>query len=186
MGRSNQPEHGRHSQIASSNNETGRNFGLGLDIRRCNILDASFWAREVDTSHMNQRGWVLQERLLAPRVLHFCQGQVAWECGQIDAAECLPHGVSSMELIADDLRARTRPKTPIPEEYGPKPLNIDHLNASDTAHEDWKRIVETYSLYELSKQTDKSIALVGIAKMISRQIPGYMLLASQLEKYLVN
>jgi hypothetical protein len=172
-------------KLRSSNSETGRNFGLGLDIRRCNILDASFWAREVDTAHINQRGWVLQERLLAPRVLHFCQGQVAWECRQIDAAECLPHGVPSMELIADDLRVRTRPKALIPEEYGPKPLNIDHLNASDTAHEDWKRIVERYSLHELSKQTDKLIALAGIAEMMSRQIPG-IYVAGMWEKYLAS
>jgi hypothetical protein len=88
-------------------------------------------------------------------------------------------------LIADDRRVRTRPKAPIPEEYGPKPLNIDHLNASDTAHEDWKRIVERYSLYELSKQTDKLIALAGIAEMISRQIPG-VYVAGMWEKCLAN
>jgi hypothetical protein len=92
-------------------------------------------------------------------------GASSWECRQIDAAECLHHGIPS---IADDPRIRTRPKALIPEEYGPKPLKFGHLNASDTAHEDWKRIVERYSLYELSKQTDKLIALAGIAEMMSR------------------
>src|SRR6187402_2210908 len=56
-------------KLRSMNGERGQNFGLGVDIRRCNILDASFWAREVDNAHINRRGWVLQERLLAPRVL---------------------------------------------------------------------------------------------------------------------
>jgi Heterokaryon incompatibility protein (HET) len=172
-------------KLRSSNGEKGRNFGLGLDIRRCNILDASFWAREVDNAHINQRGWVLQERLLAPRVLHFCHGQIAWECRQIDAAECLPHGVPSMELREGDLKVRARSKTLIPDEYGPKPLNLDHLNASDCAHEGWKRIVERYSVYELTKQTDKLIALAGIAEMMSRQISG-LYVAGMWEKYLAS
>lgn len=172
-------------KLQSNGEMGGRNFGLGLDIRRCNILDASFWSDKVDHAHINKRGWVLQERLLAPRVLHFCHGQVAWECRQLDAAECLPHGVPSMEISFDNLKVRTRPKTLLPDEYGPMPLDIDHLSASDRAHEDWKRIVDRYSTYELTKRSDTLIALAGIAELMSTKIPGRYV-AGMWEKYLAS
>ena len=39
------------------------------------------WAASVDgpASPLNGRGWVLQERLLAPRTLHFGREQLFWE-----------------------------------------------------------------------------------------------------------
>ncbi|KAI1416501.1 HET-domain-containing protein [Hypoxylon sp. FL1857] len=34
------------------------------------------------------RGWVFQERVLAPRVLHFCSDELVWECGEQICCEC--------------------------------------------------------------------------------------------------
>ena len=34
----------------------------------------------VDQSPLSQRGWVTQERLLPPRILHFTNSQIMWEC----------------------------------------------------------------------------------------------------------
>lgn len=34
------------------------------------------------------RGWVFQERVLSPRVLHFCKHELVWECGQESLCEC--------------------------------------------------------------------------------------------------
>jgi hypothetical protein len=34
------------------------------------------------------RGWAFQERILAPRVLHFCESELVWECRQISTCEC--------------------------------------------------------------------------------------------------
>lgn len=42
---------------------------------------------------VNIRAWVVQERLLAPRVLHFGQTQVIWECRELSACELYPHGL---------------------------------------------------------------------------------------------
>lgn len=39
-------------------------------------------------SPLNDRGWTLQERLLAPRVLHFGTSEMAWECAEKIACEC--------------------------------------------------------------------------------------------------
>jgi hypothetical protein len=51
------------------------------------------WKQEVADAPLNQRAWVVQERLLAPRVLHFGQQQLLYECCEFDACEQYPHGL---------------------------------------------------------------------------------------------
>jgi hypothetical protein len=85
----------RNSDIGERNIDSDRKF-----LRRCTILDSkcgivvavvqklthsrlvSSWTNHIDKAPVNRRGWVLQERLMAPRVLHFCHDQVAWECSE--------------------------------------------------------------------------------------------------------
>jgi hypothetical protein len=42
---------------------------------------------------LNRRAWVLQERLLAPKTIHFGNDQVYWECGNGIAAESHTKGI---------------------------------------------------------------------------------------------
>ena len=47
------------------------------------------------------RGWVFQERVLSPRVLHFCADEMVWECNSATRCECgglLPYS-SARELF---------------------------------------------------------------------------------------
>lgn len=39
------------------------------------------------------RGWIMQERILAPRLLHFGPNQILWECRQCVAMEIHPDGI---------------------------------------------------------------------------------------------
>jgi hypothetical protein len=147
-----------------------RRLGPEALVERCRLQDASFWERKVDDAPVNKRAWVLQERLLAPRVLHFCKDQIAWECRHVDAAESFPHGISNMELKSGIIAKRTRLKALISEDYGPSPLARDLLEESHAAHENWKRVIERYSTTGLAKPEDKLIALAGIAELISHRI----------------
>ncbi|KAL5120569.1 hypothetical protein ACEQ8H_001588 [Pleosporales sp. CAS-2024a] len=52
-------------------------------LRECTLVDASLWITRVNEGPVNKRGWVLQERLMSPRVLHFCRDQIAWDRGII-------------------------------------------------------------------------------------------------------
>ncbi|KAF4943560.1 hypothetical protein FGADI_13318 [Fusarium gaditjirri] len=45
------------------------------------------------------RGWVYQERLLAPRVLHFCQSELVWECLKETTCECSCFNPTSMPKV---------------------------------------------------------------------------------------
>ncbi|PQE11538.1 heterokaryon incompatibility protein [Rutstroemia sp. NJR-2017a BVV2] len=53
-------------------------------IRRDDLSD---FRRGVDRAILNTRGWVLQERLLSRRILHFGAEQLYWECCQRAASE---------------------------------------------------------------------------------------------------
>jgi hypothetical protein len=57
---------------------------------RPTILDYEYWKHLVEDEPLIRRAWVVQERLLAQRVLHFGSNQLFWECSQKDASEDLP------------------------------------------------------------------------------------------------
>ena len=170
---------------AHSPRKAKHEIGFEAPIRRCTIRDLSFWDRKVDDASVNKRAWVLQERLLAPRVLHFCEDQIAWECSHLDAAESLPHGVSKMELKSGEVKERVRLKSLVPDDFGPKPIEIDAMRTSYAAHEDWKRIVERYSRTRLTLAKDKLIALAGITQMMATRISG-LYVAGLWEQYLAS
>ena len=54
--------------------------------------DLSDFRRGVDLAPLNGRGWVLQERLLSRRILHFGADMLYWECCLRSASELCPLG----------------------------------------------------------------------------------------------
>ncbi|KAF2014864.1 HET-domain-containing protein [Aaosphaeria arxii CBS 175.79] len=156
--------------------------------RECTVLDPTFWTDRVDKAPVNKRGWVVQERILSPRVLHFCEDQVAWEClgsngcKGFDFAEGQPLGLSNFQLtergIVEALRLKavhfehslSRPQ----ESQSPIDQSNDNAVHSSSAQEralkEWARIIETYSKTSLTNPEDKLIALSGMAKNMFKEI----------------
>jgi hypothetical protein len=120
------------------------------------LLDAGIWWKHFKNAPLNRRAWVLQERLLAPRVLHFDRDQLVWECSELTACERFPTGFN--DLITGPLL-----RTPLESvfrsalETGPQGRAIYDI---------WKPIVEAYSLSALTKESDRLIALHGVAMKI--------------------
>jgi hypothetical protein len=56
------------------------------------VWNDSFWTDEVETAPLSTRGWVVQERFLAPRIIHFTENQVYWECLESMSCEADPTG----------------------------------------------------------------------------------------------
>lgn len=48
--------------------------------------DLDDYHKDVELSILNQRAWVLQERALSRRIIHFTDNQTYWECG--DGVRC--------------------------------------------------------------------------------------------------
>ena len=63
-------------------------------IVNCIMTDMFLWRRSTSDSPLNSRGCVFQERLLAPRILHFGGRQLFWECGILGAYVSFPKGLS--------------------------------------------------------------------------------------------
>jgi hypothetical protein len=122
---------------------------------------------------------VLQERLLASRVLHFAKEQLFWECKKLCASETYPHGLPAV-ISRDDLQQVLKQKRENRlAEKGPlyllkceslPPFNrsyekIEGAEEIDDAEVDlWYRIVAAYSQTSLTFAADKLPALSGVAK----------------------
>jgi hypothetical protein len=107
------------------------------------VVDALFWSRRVESAPLNRRGWVFQERVLAPRTVHFGFDQLLWECHRLAACEECP------EELYDASR---------PAQLPLKGLDRRQHRAA------WTELVTAYSKCQLTFPSDKLIAIGGIAK----------------------
>ncbi|KAK3319503.1 heterokaryon incompatibility protein-domain-containing protein [Cercophora scortea] len=103
------------------------------------------------------RGWVFQERLLSPRVLHFGPDEMLWECHEESLCECeRSQGLGLSKAGHTRLLAGG---------------NRDELELA------WRRLVEQYSNMRLTKTSDKLPAFSGIAKQFAKKRPDSTYLA---------
>jgi hypothetical protein len=150
----------------------------------CTVFDLSFWSKYVDDAPVNRRSWVYQERLLAPRVLHWCKNQIAFECRQVNRAECrpegLPHYIMKQGVLIDGVRLKTvdveaskqlmairlLAKQPSSQRKKVQTL-VNNVEPHLQLYELWKHWVEVYTKMELTKEQDRLIALSGIARLMT-------------------
>lgn len=126
---------------------------------RYQICDQTFWQTHISNAPLNQRAWVVQERFLAPRVLHFGAEQIMWECHELDAAEKYPAGVPPQLGTGFKMLKLTMDQARLSRQGG---REWDDTYALNTV---WNRIVRVYSESRLTKLDDRVLALAGIAKL---------------------
>ncbi|KAH8637763.1 hypothetical protein IG631_05533 [Alternaria alternata] len=107
----------------------------------------------LDHAPLGDRGWVVQERLLASRTVHFLKHKVVWECDECQASETDVTG----KLEDYYFSKRAYLATPIAPSNGAADLITQFL-------ETWGNIVSLYSTGKLSVATDKLVALSGVAR----------------------
>lgn len=116
------------------------------------VLDDSAWARRVEDSPLNQRAWVLQERLLAPRTAHFAYDQISWECRHTLACETFPTGAPYYTPnVVDTFRE----------------IIAENIIGSN---EEWLHWVKEYTKKILTKDSDKLVAIAGLATYVQRRL----------------
>ncbi|TVY47614.1 hypothetical protein LOCC1_G005665 [Lachnellula occidentalis] len=101
------------------------------------------------------RAWVFQERYLAPRTLHFHPTEMVLECKSTIRCECtgLDKLVSPMRKNSLDLRSLGKREV----------LNY------------WFEVVQEYSFLRLTRQSDRLIALIGVATVFHERLQsGYL------------
>lgn len=111
------------------------------------------------------RAWVYQEVLLSPRVIHFAEQELTWECMQRIDCEC--GGLTRYH--------RFDHQTPHKMHHS-QALHESSSNAREL-HARWRTMVEQYSGLSLTLGKDKLPALSGLARQIQRCRPGDRYLA---------
>ncbi|KAK0720237.1 heterokaryon incompatibility protein-domain-containing protein [Lasiosphaeris hirsuta] len=110
------------------------------------------------------RAWVLQERWLSPRVLHFCGSEVVLECSEATVCECgragrdLMSAFDTTDTIGKFTWASTRSTTTSQEGLLSRRIAVTSVS--------WDHFVTTYSCLSLTFPTDRLIAISGIASTI--------------------
>jgi hypothetical protein len=108
------------------------------------------------------RGWVVQEHVLSRRFLHFGAQQLFFECRQGYASEMYPEGESpGMDWLTEPLQKAAEPRGLV---YHDSNSVVD----AENLYNFWARLVEYYSRCSLTVESDKLIAISGIAKILQR------------------
>lgn len=120
----------------------------------CVVIDPDLSRHHISESYTGERGWILQERVLAPRVLRFASHQLFWECRELQACESYPTDFSD-DNVVDRFKAYF--------DFGSvaRPEAIYNLTAP-VAY--WCELVAVYTKMSLTNPGDRLVALSGIAK----------------------
>ncbi|KAL8299223.1 hypothetical protein RB593_009210 [Gaeumannomyces tritici] len=114
------------------------------------------FGRDVEGAALSHRGWVLQERALARRTIHFSAGQTYFECGGGIYCE-------SMALL------RNQKASVFGDPQFPK-LAMEWADASNERHRVFQVVFKTYSQLELTRPTDRPIAIAGVQKRLAKEM----------------
>lgn len=130
-------------------------------------VNAQVWQSNVENAPLNLRGWVCQERLLSPRTLHFGRDQLYWECRTQTSCEFYPTGLPGMVPGVSTTKSLfTKAKNQLLD------ASADDKRISSQGYQLWREVVRKYSRSSLSFQTDKLVAVGGLASELQCMIKG--------------
>jgi hypothetical protein len=109
----------------------------------------------LESSGMNDRGWIFQERVLAKRTIHFNTDQLYFECAELQACESHPYGIPA-DVISPCFMVKSAPAA----------ARTTSQSLQDS-YRLWVLIVQQFSRRRLTNQNDKLMALAGVAQTFS-------------------
>lgn len=115
------------------------------------------FTNDVDKSELNTRGWVLQERALARRTVHFTGNQTYWECGQGVRCETLTKMKNEKASLLGD---SSFPEYAVSQSKGKKIKLLQNL-------------YEQYSEMKLTFPKDRPIAIKGLETRLLQTVGGH-------------
>lgn len=130
---------------------------------RCIFVSRFFWEHNVESSALNRRAWILQERLLSKRAIHFTRDQLFFECRQSGTCEMYPRGLPKCISTSDSSFFNgTHFKSSFARHQIPANPSDKWLSSYST----WGNLVSVYSQCHLSFNKDKMVAISGLARVM--------------------
>lgn len=137
----------------------------------------------IKEENLSKRGWTLQERLLAPRTIHFTTGEIFWECQRCLLAEdgaIFPRTFPSLTSIQSNRISRTEADlqdlqvdATHQRNYPPQPtwlsknLRVPFSKTFGYFGDIWLDLIERYTARQLTYEKDKLPALSGLARLLA-------------------
>lgn len=116
----------------------------------------------LEHSDINKRGWVLQERLLSPRTIHFAAKTLYWECRESH----------SMAFISKDnlydLNITQNTKVWVERTREAMARFTEGRGSLAQVYESWESVRGRYASTAVTYQTDKLVALSSVAAVFER------------------
>ncbi|KAJ4258097.1 hypothetical protein NW762_008237 [Fusarium torreyae] len=181
-----------HGGLFRDRNPTSIN-GVALELKwpdlefegQFRVVPNDPWLKAVAKSPLLRRAWVFQERLLSRGTVFFAHDMLYWECGELYASELYPKGGPwdlKYRYRSFDVADRLPPSVQPVEDYRFKHVYTDILTRDARATENligddemflyvWASVVAQYSVGKLSKETDKLIAIDGVAEQMTAIAP---------------
>jgi hypothetical protein len=110
--------------------------------------------QELDSSALHQRGWVLQERILSPRTLHFGRHMVYWQC----------RTTIESETIEESFKTLNQRYWPCIIPTGEPRIEILDETQNGGYLPRWAILLENYTRGRLTYPQDKLVAISALAK----------------------
>ncbi|KAJ9613925.1 hypothetical protein H2200_002061 [Cladophialophora chaetospira] len=155
------------------------------------LLNMELWRSEVEQAPLCNRGWVLQEQLLARRTLYFGETQVFWECHHgrrcegcailVNIGESVPsssnlgcsnHKSKTLEVYEEALSCWI---DSVDVSIRQMLLSLEDPTVTNQANMDrnlvyrlWSEFVQRYMTRKISFQSDKLLAIAGVAKPFAK------------------
>lgn len=126
------------------------------------ITRTDFWdSHLLKESFIYSRGWVFQERMLSPRLLHFARDQIFWECASVSACETLPSGLPMPLDTTSAMDRHWRGRLALAP-------TKDATGAVDneSPYSFWDSAVRSYTACNLTNNADKCAAIWSVAKAL--------------------
>ncbi|CCC11146.1 hypothetical protein SMACR_03854 [Sordaria macrospora] len=170
--------------------QTEENANINPDRRGCfyairekyeSNVDEMLWGAQ-QKNPLLSRGWIVQERLLSPRIIYYGADELYWECRLHAVSESCPFG-TPLNKDAEASRSiwTANAKSVYQILKGPFPANFDtDMNMGNNDTEDdakyahllelaacWTTLLTYYTATELTYPSDRLIALAGMVTAIA-------------------
>ncbi|CAG8955523.1 hypothetical protein HYFRA_00009476 [Hymenoscyphus fraxineus] len=110
------------------------------------------WEQLYKDGPLHTRGWIMQERELSPRIVHYTRSEVIWECRTLKATEHSP--------IKDATRLTSLRNRRILDSIFS--LKLDEI------YDLWHHTIENYTWRQLTNTEDILPALSGLARIVGK------------------
>lgn len=131
------------------------------------VLPTNNVTNDLEKSAIYSRGWVLQERLLAARTLHFGKTQIYWFCARTSASESAVLG--HRENISRGLSLQVLKDFKY-HDVSEVSAIINREDALNRVVRLWMDIVQVYSACDFTFLSDRQVALDGVVSLFQAVI----------------